>query len=87
MYDENTKSFVITNKEEAIKSLIEFKICDIEDFYELYKEVLDEKVRTIIETIIEDRYENNDKQKQNKQIIEDITFLMYNNRNIVKHLI
>ncbi len=55
LYDETAKIFKITNKEEAITDLIAYKVCDIEDFYNEYKDVLEDNVKKTIETIIEDR--------------------------------
>ena len=87
LYDEASKMFKITNKDEAITDLIAYKVCDIEDFYNEYKNVLEDNVKKIIETIIEDRYENDDKPNVNKQIRTDVNNLLYNKKNIVKHLI
>ena len=87
LYNEEKKIFKLTNKNEAIDQLIECKICDIEEFYEEHKNVLTENVKRIIETIIDDRYENDDKPVVNKQIRDNINNLLYNNRNTVKHLL
>jgi hypothetical protein len=87
LYNENSNIFELTNKEDAINQLIEFKVCDIEEFYDEYKDKLSESVKKSIETIIEDRYENDDKPKVNKKIREDINNLLYNNRHKVKHLL
>jgi hypothetical protein len=87
LYNENSNIFELTNKEDAINQLIEFKVCDIEEFYDEYKDKLSDSVKKSIETIIEDRYENDDKPKVNKKIREDINNLLYNNRHKVKHLL
>ncbi len=87
LYNEDKKIFKLTNKEEAIDLLIEYKVCDIEEFYEENKNKLSENVKKTIETIIDDRYDNDDKPIVNKQIRNDINHLLYNNRNTVKHLV
>ena len=87
LYDDESKIFKLTNKEEAIDLLIENKVCDIEDFYLAHKDKLDTKTKKIIETIIEDRYENDEKDTLNKKMREDVNLLLYNNRNTVKYLL
>uniref|UniRef100_A0A6C0HV27 C2H2-type domain-containing protein n=1 Tax=viral metagenome TaxID=1070528 RepID=A0A6C0HV27_9ZZZZ len=87
VYSKKRKEFIIKNKDEVINDLIDYKVHDIEQFYGLYQDILEDHVKTQIETIIEDRYDNDDKPKQNKKIREDVQNLMYNNRNIVKHLL
>jgi len=87
LYNEDKKIFKLTNKEEAIDLLIEYKVCDIEEFYEENKNKLSETVKQTIETIIDDRYDNDEKPIVNKQIRNDINHLLYNNRNTVKHLV
>ena len=87
LYNEDKKIFKLTNKDEAIDLLIECKVCDIEDFYEENKNILSENVKKTIETIIDDRYDNDEKPIMNKQIRNDINHLLYNNRNTVKHLV
>jgi hypothetical protein len=87
LYNEDKKIFKLTNKEEAIDLLIEYKVCDIEEFYEENKNKLSETVKQTIETIIDDRYDNDDKPIVNKQIRNDINHLLYNNRKTVKHLV
>ena len=87
LYDDQSKIFKLINKEDAINLVIENKVCDIEDFYLEHKDKLDSKTRKIIETIIEDRYENDEKETVNKKMRDDINLLLYNNRNTVKHLL
>lgn len=87
LYDDESKIFKLINKEEAIDLIIENKVCDIEDFYLAHKDKLDSKTKKIIETIIEDRYENDEKETVNKKMREDVNLLLYNNRNTVKHLL
>lgn len=87
LYDKEAKIFKLTNKDDAINLLIENKVCDIEDFYIMHKDKLDTKNKKIIETIIEDRYENDEKNTINKKMREDVNLLLYNNRHKVKHLL
>ncbi len=87
VYSKKRKEFIIKNKDEVINDLIDYKVHDIEQFYGLYQDILEDHVKTQIEIIIEDRYENDNKPKENKQIREDVHNLMYNNRNVVKHLL
>jgi hypothetical protein len=76
LYDSYTKSFKIVNKDELIADLIEYRICDIEDFFGELGDILDEKTRNIINKIVEDRGDNDN-------IINDVKLLLFNNRKIV----
>jgi hypothetical protein len=76
LYNEEKKIFKLTNKDEAIDQLIECKICDIEEFYEEHKQSLTDNVKKIIEIIIDDRYENDDKPVVNKQIRDNINIIL-----------
>ena len=87
MYDGENNFFKLSDKNESIESIISNKVCDIEDFYNEHKEKLNTSVKKAIETIIEDRYENEDKPLVNKKIRRDINNLLYNNRQKVRHLL
>ncbi len=76
LYDPYTKSFKIVNKDELIADLIEYRICDIEDFFGELGDNLDNKTKNIINKIIEDRGDNDN-------IINDVKLLLFNNRKIV----
>jgi hypothetical protein len=87
LYDGENNFFKLSDKNESIETIINNKVCDIEDFYNEHKDKLNSSVKKAIETIIEDRYENDDKPLVNKKIRKDINNLLYNNRQKVKHLL
>ncbi len=80
MFDTISKTFKLVNKDELIETLIDYRVCDIEDFYIAYKDRLDETTKIIIDKLIEERGDD-------EQTINDVKLLLFNNRNKVKHLL
>ncbi len=80
MYDQKSKAFKLVDKDDLIESLIEYRICDIEEFYNEFEDKLDENTKNIINKMIEERGDD-------EKINNDIKLLIFNNRNKVKHLL
>jgi hypothetical protein len=79
-YDEKTKTFKIVKKDELVTDLIEYRICDIEEFYLEHEDKLNEKTKYIIKKFIDDRGDS-------ERIHEDIKLLLFNNKSRVKNLL
>jgi hypothetical protein len=80
MYDHKNKSFQLVNKHELVEDLIEYRICDIEEFYGEFGELLDDSTKDIIENFCEERGSDD-------ATCERIKLLLFNNRNKVKQLL
>jgi hypothetical protein len=77
LYDTINKVFKMVDKEELIEELIDYRVCDIEDYYMQYKDELELPVKYKIEELIERRGEDD--------ITKDkIKLLLFNNRHKVK---
>ncbi len=76
VYDPKTKSFIIMNKDELVTDLIEFRICDIEEFYGEFENELDDKTKDIFNNIFNNRGDDDDTKN-------DIKLLLFNNRKMV----
>ncbi len=79
-YDEKSKTFKIVKKDELVSDLIEYRICDIEEFYLEHEDKLNDKTKYIIKKFIDDRGDS-------ERIHEDIKLLLFNNKNTVKNLL
>lgn len=79
-YDEKSKTFKIVKKDELVSDLIEYRICDIEEFYLEHEDKLNDKTKYIIKKFIDDRGDS-------EHIHEDIKLLLFNNKNTVKNLL
>jgi hypothetical protein len=77
VYDTVGKVFKMVDKEELIEELIDYRVCDIEDYYMQYKDELEIPVKYKIEELIERRGEDD--------ITKDkIKLLLFNNRHKIK---
>jgi hypothetical protein len=77
LYDTINKVFKMVDKEELIEELIDYRVCDIEDYYMQYKDELELPVKYKIEELIEHRGEDD--------ITKDkIKLLLFNNRHKIK---
>jgi hypothetical protein len=77
VYDTDSKVFKLIDKDELIEELIEYRVCDIEDYYINYKNELELPVKRKIEELIERRGEDD--------ITKDkIKLLLFNNRHKIK---
>ena len=67
----------MVDKEELIEELIDYRVCDIEDYYMQYKDELEIPVKHKIDELIEHRGEDD--------ITKDkIKLLLFNNRHKIK---
>jgi hypothetical protein len=73
LYDSDSKSFKVVDKNELITDLIEYRICDIEDFFNELKEQLDDTTKKIIEDVVDKRGDNID-------TIDRVKLLVFNNK-------
>jgi len=55
IYDRTTQNFKLVKKNNLIEDLIDYRTCDIEDFYYELKDQLDDNTRDIIEKINKER--------------------------------
>ena len=77
VYDPDNKVFKMVNKDELVEELIDYRVCDIEDYYLQYKNELDKPVRDKIEELIEHRGENEATKGK-------IKLLLFNNRHKIE---
>ena len=68
----------MVDKDEVISDIIEYRVCDIEEFYEINMDNLDQNTRTSIERFL-DKMEDNS--KFNKKKKKEIKLIIYNNRD------
>ena len=74
VYDTESKIFKLVDKNALIEELIDYRVCDIEDYYMQYKKELDAPVREKIEELIENRGDNDNTKDR-------IKLLLFNNRH------
>lgn len=74
VYDMESKIFKLVDKNELIEELIDYRVCDIEDYYIQYKKELDPPVRDKIEELIENRGDDENTKDR-------IKLLLFNNRH------
>jgi hypothetical protein len=67
----------MVDKDELVEELIDYRVCDIEDYYLQYKNELDKPVRDKIEELIEHRGENEATKGK-------IKLLLFNNRHKIE---
>jgi hypothetical protein len=73
LYDSISKSFKIVDKNELITDLIEYRICDIEDFFNELEDKLDDNTKKIIEDVV-------DKRGNDTDTIDKVKLLVFNNK-------
>ncbi len=76
VFDPTTNTFKILDKDEQTANLIEYRICDLEDFYGELEEKLDDKTRKILDDVF-------DKRGENKETKDKVKLLVYNNSDCV----
>jgi hypothetical protein len=79
VYDPVNKVFKMVDKDELVEELIDYRVCDIEDYYLQYKNELEKPVRDKIEELIEHRGENEATKGK-------IKLLLFNNRHKIEIL-
>jgi hypothetical protein len=76
LYDAISKVFKMVDKDELVDELIDYRVCDIEEYYLAYKNELELPVKNKIEELIEHRGDN--------EFTKDkIKLLLFNNRHKV----
>jgi len=79
LYDQESKVFKLVDKDELIEELIDYRVCDIEDYYMQYKNELELPVKNKIEELIEHRGDNENTKDR-------IKLLLFNNRHKIEIL-
>lgn len=74
VYNVNEKKFQLVDKTELVEELIDYRVCDIEEYYTEYKDELEEPVQHKIEELLEHRGENT-------ETYDKIKLLLFNNRH------
>ena len=80
IFDKETRNFKLVKKNNLIDDLIEYRTCDIEEFYYELINNLDEETKEIIETLNKERGDDNTTR-------EKVKMLLFNNKEKVKHLL
>jgi len=78
LFDTELNSFKLVNKEELITDIIEYRTCDIEEFFEEFKHKLDEVNIRVIDKFLEDRGDL-------EHIRNEVKKILYNNRHKIEH--
>ncbi len=74
LYDDTLKIFKLIDKNELIDDLIDYRVCDIEEYYFNYVDELVEPVKKKIEELLENRGDNDHTK-------EKIKLLLFNNKH------
>ncbi len=74
LYDDTLKTFKLIDKNELIDDLIDYRVCDIEEYYFNYVDELVEPVKKKIEELLENRGDNDHTK-------EKIKLLLFNNKH------
>jgi len=77
VYDPDNKVFKLIDKDELVDELIDYRVCDIEEYYMQYKNELDLPVKNKIEELIEHRGDNESTKGK-------IKLLLFNNRHKIE---
>jgi hypothetical protein len=72
MYNTKNNMFNLVSKDTLIDDLIDFRVCDIEDFYLEHEDKLDEHTKHIMKDIAKNRYDS-------KKTTKDVGLLLFNN--------
>jgi len=80
IYDIKLNAFKMVQKNTIIDDLINYRVCDIEDFYYELEDKLDDKTKLIIQKLNKDRGDDDNTKN-------DVKMLLFNNKNKVKHLL
>ncbi len=59
LYDVKSKKFKVVDKDEVISDIIEYRVCDIEEFYEELGDKLDQRVKDVLEDLFRERGDDN----------------------------
>lgn len=73
VYDPDNKVFKLVDKNELIDELIDYRVCDIEEYYIQYKDEIERPVRDKIKELIDHRGDNDNTK-------DKIKLLLFNNR-------
>jgi hypothetical protein len=80
IFDKETNKFKLVQKNTIIENLIEYRTCDIEDFFYELQDHLDPETRKIILKLAEHRGDDDSTREQ-------VKLLLFNNKDKVKHLL
>ena len=85
IYHPSSNKHIVAKREEVIEDLVEIRMCDIEDFYEEYKDTMEEYKRKRLEIFIERMNDNKDEIKDIKK--DEIKLLLFNNNKTIQGII
>ena len=74
LYNPIERKFKLVNKKDLIEELIDYRVCDIEEYYLAYKNELELPVKNKIEELIRDRGDDDNTKDR-------IKLLLFNNRH------
>jgi len=78
LYDKNKNKFIAKKKEDIIDDIIYYRMSDLEEFYDIHLDNLDDKTKGVINDVI-NKMEESDKFVNKKK--EEIKLILYNNKN------
>ena len=78
IYDHEKNRFIAKKKDDLIDDIIYYRMSDLEEFYDIHLDNLDDKTKEVINDVIS-KMEDNDKFINKKK--EEIKLILYNNKN------
>ena len=81
-YDESKNKYIVCKKDELIRDVIEFRMIDIDDFYKKYGGKLNDKMKKVVQDLI-DKMDEDDINNLQLEKTEQVKILMYNNSNVI----
>ena len=79
-YDEHKNKYIACKKEELIRDVIEFRMIDIDDFYKKYGNKLNDKMKKVVQDLI-DKMDDDNVNKLQLEKSEQVKIMIYNNSN------
>ena len=84
-YDEKLNNFIAVDKYELLKDLVDYRIYDIEKFFNEYKDKFDTNKINQIKKFIDRMNDDTDNYKDKKS--KEIKFILYNNSDKMLNII
>ena len=84
-YDEKLNNFIAGNKNELLNELVDYRIYDIEKFFDEYKDKFDTNKINQIKKFLDRMYDKTDNYKDIKS--KEIKFILYNNSDKMLNII